>query len=331
MDAVVYTSKGEVKHTQLAEPEPGPGEILVRMKASGMCHTDVDILHGRYGNCTFPLVPGHEYAGIVEAHGEGVVGLETGDQVVVDPNIHCGACRSCRKGHAHLCENLGGYGTTLNGGFGELSVVRADHAFAVADMPADRAALAEPVGCVLNGLGSVGTDGAESALVFGAGPIGILMALALRARGVHEITVVDLQDDRLELAGSFDLGTVHARSERMASHRHGADIVIDATGVAEVAEGLTGYAANGGSVLIFGVCPPGARISLEPFEIFRRQLRVCGSHSLNHNIPEALDVIRDIGPAIDRLISHRVALSEVPSFLQCFGAAATLKVQAAGR
>ncbi|MGI9333185.1 MAG: alcohol dehydrogenase catalytic domain-containing protein, partial [Gammaproteobacteria bacterium] len=257
MDAVVYTEKGTVQHAQIAEPEAGPGEVIVRMKASGMCHTDLDILHGRYGTGTFPLVPGHEYAGVIEASGDGVVGLQTGDLVVVDPNIHCGACRSCAKGQTNLCENLGGYGTTRNGGFGEFSVVRADHAVAVADMPADRAALAEPVGCVLNGLSAVDTEGAESALVFGAGPIGMFLALALRARGVHEVTMVELQDDRLELADSFELGTVHANSDRMTSYRHGVDIVIDATGVAQVAERLTRYAANGGSVLMFGVCPPG--------------------------------------------------------------------------
>jgi threonine dehydrogenase-like Zn-dependent dehydrogenase len=142
--------------------------------------------------------------------------------------------------------------------------------------------------------------------------------------------MVDLQEQRLEFADSFELGTVHASSERMARYRHGVDVVVDATGVPQVAEGLTRYAANGGSVLLFGVCPPGTHISLEPFEVFRRQLRVCGSHSLNHNIPQALDVIRDIGPTIDRLISHRVALSEVPSFLQKFGGTDTLKVQAMG-
>ena len=330
MDAVVYTGKGKVEHSSIGTPEPGPGEVLIRVQASGMCHTDIDVLNGRYGNSTFPLVPGHEYAGVIEANGEGVDGLATGDQVVIDPNLHCGSCRPCRQGKTNLCENLGAYGVTRDGGFGEYCVVRADHAIPVADLPPDRAALAEPVGCVLNGLETIGTEGAEEALIFGAGPIGMLMGLTIRTRGVDNVTMVDVQDSRLELAQSFGLGTLRADSGRMKELRHAVDIAVDATGVAEVAEGLTDYASNGGKVLYFGVCPPDARISVAPFEIFRRQLRIAGAHSLNHNIPQALDVIRNIGPEIDRLVSHRVPLAEIPAFLQKFGGAATLKVQAMG-
>lgn len=330
MDAIVYTRQGQVEHSNIDVPEPGPGEVLIRVMASGMCHTDIDVLHARYGNSTFPLVPGHEFAGVIAANGDGVNGLAVGDQVVIDPNLHCGTCRSCRKGQTNLCENLGAYGVTRNGGFGEFCVVQADHAITVADMPPDRAALAEPVGCVLNGLDAIGTDGADSALIFGAGPIGMLMALAMRTRGVANITMVDLRDSRLELAQTFGFANMRADSKQIADFRHAVDIVVDATGVAKVAEGLTYYAANGGGVLYFGVCPPDARISVAPFDIFRRQLRIAGAHSLNHNIPQALDVIRKVGPDIDRLVSHRVALSAIPNFLRKLGGDSTLKVQAMG-
>ena len=329
MQAIVYTGLGVITHGQLDTPEPAPGEVLIRVKASGVCHTDIDVLHGRYGPSAFPLVPGHEYAGVVEMCGDGVDELAVGDQVVIDPNIHCGTCRSCRRGQTNLCENLGAYGVTCNGGFGEFCVVQADHAIPVVDMPAERAALAEPVGCVLNGLEAIGTDGAENALVFGAGPIGMLLGLALRVRGVTDVTMVDLQESRLELATSFGLEALHASSEDLQTYRQAVDIAVDATGVSTVAEGLCNYAANGGRVLYFGVCPPDAQILISPFEVFRRQLRIGGAHSLNHNISKALDVIREIGPDIDRLISHRVALQDIPGFLdKTFGSESTLKVQA---
>ena len=93
------------------------------------------------------------------------------------------------------------------------------------------------------------------------------------------------------------------------------DMVVDATGVQKVAEGLINYAANGGNVLFFGVCPPDVTIAVSPHEVFRRQIRLAGTHSLNHNIPQSLQAIKSIGPDIERLISHRVELNEIKGFL----------------
>ena len=315
MKAITYESHGEVQSSDIAEPSAGSDDVVIRVHASGICHTDIDILYGRYGNSTFPLVPGHEYAGEIVATGNNVENFTTGERVVVDPNIHCGNCKACKKGLFNLCDKLGAYGVTVNGGFAEHSVVHKDNVVPIGDLSYGVAALAEPVGCVLNGLDAFNTDAVENALVFGAGPIGMLMALCLRTRGVKDVTMVDLDEARLSLAESFGLTAIAAGSSQLDGLKKSVDLAVDATGVPKVAEGLINYAANGGNVLFFGVCPPGEKVAISPNEVFRRQIRLAGTHSLNHNIPESLEAINSIGPDINKLISHRVELSEIKGYL----------------
>ena len=315
MKAITYKSHGEVQSSDIEEPSAGSDDVVIRVHASGICHTDIDILYGRYGNSTFPLVPGHEYAGEIVATGNNVEKFTTGERVVVDPNIHCGNCKACKKGLFNLCDKLGAYGVTVNGGFAEHSVVHKDNVVPIGDLTYGVAALAEPVGCVLNGLDAFDTNAVENALVFGAGPIGMLIALCLRTRGVMDVTMVDLDEARLSLAESFGLSAIAAGSSQLDGLKKSVDLAVDATGVPKVAEGLIDYAANGGNVLFFGVCPPGEKVAISPNEVFRRQIRLAGTHSLNHNIPESLEAIKSIGPDINNLISHRVELSEIKGYL----------------
>lgn len=329
MRAIIYQAPGEIETGTLENPTPNAHEVLVQVHASGICHTDIDVLYGRYGTSTYPLVPGHEYAGNIVAVGNKVTQFEEGQRIVVDPNIHCGQCRACKKGLTNLCDTLGAYGVTVNGGFAEFSVIHQDNVVPIDDdMSYGIAALAEPVGCVLNGVDAVDTDSISNAIVFGAGPIGMLMALTLRTKGVNDITMVDINESPLELAASYGLKTLSANSSELTQLERSVDLAVDATGVTKVAEGLINYAANGGNVLFFGVCPPGETIAVSPHDIFRRQIRMVGTHSLNHNIPEALETIKKIGPDISRLISHSVELNEIKGFLDKSNQSNSLKVQA---
>ncbi len=328
MKAVMFDALGSVGLSEIDVPKPAADEVLLRVAASGVCHTDIEILHGGYGASDFPLVPGHEFAGVVEEVGEKVASFTVGDRVVVDPNLSCGECRACRKGLANLCEILGAYGVSTNGGFAEYSAVKAENLVDIGDMPFDMAALAEPMGCVLNGVDAVGTNGVERVLVFGAGPIGILMAMALRTRGVSEISLVDLAPHRLELAGSFGFTPIASGSSEHEALAHSMDLSVDATGIPAVAETLPGYTANGGKVLYFGVCPQDARVEVSPYDVFRRQLTIAGAHSLNHNIADAIAALRATGQDVTRLVSHRLQLEEIPKVLMKEGPEGTLKVQA---
>lgn len=328
MKAISFPAKDAVRLVDLPDPNPGPGEVIVSVRASGLCHTDIEVMRGNYGTSAFPVVPGHEFAGVVAGIGPGVVAVAEGDRVVIDPNIACATCRACRRGRVHLCDSLGAYGVTVDGGFATHCVVRADALHPVGDMSFAMAALAEPMGCVLNGIDALAPAAAETALIFGAGPMGVLMGLALRAQGVAGVAMVDIDPDRLTLADSFGFAAIASGSAALAAWRHGADLAVDATGVPAVAAGLPGYLAPGGAGLFFGVCPSDARIEIAPFDIFRRQLRLAGSHSLNRNIPAALATIRAIGPDIAQVVSHSLPLDEVAEILASGAPAGSLKIQA---
>ncbi len=142
------------------------------------------------------------------------------------------------------------------------------------------------------------------------------------------MSVVDLRESRLDFVRSLGLRAVAARSSELEQFREATDLTVDATGVPSVAERLVGYTANGGTALFFGVCPPDSRISVAPFEIFRRQIRIAGAHSLNHdNIPEALEVLRNKGDAMRKVISHHVPLSDIGDYLRKVGGDDSMKVQ----
>jgi len=203
MKAILFTARNEVSYCDLPDPKPGPGEVVVDVKASGICHTDYEVLKDNYGTGAFPVVPGHEYAGVISDLGEGVKGVAIGDRVVVDPNLECGDCSACARGWAHLCENLGAYGVTVHGGFAQKSLVKAEAVHGIGDLSFAQAALAEPMGCVLNGVDAVHSPWMEEALIFGAGPMGLLLAIALKEEGIENVVLSDISEDRLELAASF--------------------------------------------------------------------------------------------------------------------------------
>ena len=327
MQAIVFSDRNTVELKNLPDPRPGPTEVLIEVHASGICHTDFEVLHGNYGTSAFPVIPGHEYAGMVLEVGSEVADLRTGDRVVVDPNLECGNCRACKRGWAHLCEALGAYGVTCHGGFAEHSVIQASRAHLIGDMPYDIAALSEPLGCALNGLDAAQADRAENALILGAGPIGLLLAIGMRVSGVKDISLVDIDEGRLRLAESFGFGAVASQNAEQEVSRHGIDLVVDATGVPAAASKLTDYISNGGVGLFFGVCPSDARIQIAPFELFRRQITLAGSHSLNHNIPQALKVLQAYGDDIARVVSHRMPFEEIATIFDGNSLKNSLKIQ----
>jgi threonine dehydrogenase-like Zn-dependent dehydrogenase len=150
---------------------------------------------------------------------------------------------------------------------------------------------------------------------------------------VPQVAVADINEHRLAFVESLGLEPVVSGSQALDKRQRSFDFVADATGIAKVAESMVGFTADGGTVLVFGVCAPDARIAVAPFEIFRRQIRIAGSHSLNRNIPQALDILKQDfsganGCSMARLVSHRLPLEEMlPFFTKHGGDPATMKVQ----
>lgn len=294
-------------------PEPGPEEVLIEVRRAGVCGTDVHIWHGGYELAGFPLVPGHEFAGVVASVGERVTRYAPGDRVTADPNIPCLTCRECQRNMFNQCHDLSVVGVTRDGAFAQYVVVPERVVYAIGELSFAAGALVEPLACVVWGLKRIELHPGDRAIVFGAGPMGCLLMQALKASGAAAVTIVDREPSRLELAAQ--LGATHAfhadevtveRTRRNAPD--GYELVVDATGVPGVIEASTAYARPGGTIWIFGVAPEAAVARVRPYELFRRDLRLVGSFALNKTFQEALSMIRGGAVQVEPLVSHVVSL-----------------------
>jgi 2-desacetyl-2-hydroxyethyl bacteriochlorophyllide A dehydrogenase len=329
MKALQFPSRNQMQVVDLPQPEPNQGEALVRVHSSGICHTDVEILRGNYPTL-YPVVPGHEFAGTVEAVGPGLSSDWVGKRIVVDPNRPCRECSACRAGLFNKCIRLKTYGSSLDGGFQEFVAIAGDCLVPIADLPFEEAALAEPLACVLHGVNRLTIPPKGEVLIFGAGPIGVLMQVALQAGDAKpEVTVVDLQPSRLEKAKRLGAAEVVLADKIRQEHfRERFSVVIDATGAPSVVEQLPWYTRDRGTILLFGVCPPDRFVNYSPYEVYYRELTIQGSYSLNGELPQALGILSEGKIPTQEVVTHRISLEDVPQHLSNPGTAGSLKIQA---
>ena len=291
-------------------PEPGRDDVLIEVHASGICGTDLHILKGEY-KAQYPLIPGHEFSGVVSAVGENVTRFKIGDRVTADPNIPCNRCPACQRNAPNQCENLAAVGVTRDGGFAEYVVAPESNIFAIGDLSFSAAALVEPLACVVWGLKRVEVQPGDSALVFGAGPMGCLLAQGLRKAGAARVVITDVAPQRLALAASLGVTeTILAdeQSQRLATHSF--DIVADATGVVSVIEQAFGYVRSRGKFWMFGVVPPDQCVSISPYDIFRKDLSIIGSFAVSRTFHESIALIQSGAIQVEPLISHKLRLED---------------------
>jgi threonine dehydrogenase-like Zn-dependent dehydrogenase len=320
MKAAVVTRPGTVLVREVPDLQPGPGDVLIRVAAAGVCGTDVHIVTGHHMQATLPLVPGHEIAGHVESVGEGVRDLTVAQAVAVDPVIACGTCHFCRRGLRNHCLRFGAIGITQHGGFARYVIAPAVNTYPVGDLPLDQAVFAEPLGCIIWGLKRLDPPLASTALLFGAGPIGLLLLQGLLAKGVARVTVVDPVDRRLQTARQLGASlTLTPGPDLNGALRDAApfgfEVVAEATGNPAVVEGMLTYAAPGGKILIFGVGPEEARVAVSPYEVYAKDLSIFGSFSLAGTFSEALILLASGRIKTAPLVSHRLTLEELAEFL----------------
>ena len=320
MKAVRYA---EPEHWQLADlpdPEPGPGEVRVRVRAAGVCGTDVHLHHGEFGH-VYPLVPGHEVIGEVDQAGPGVdagaAGLAPGTLVAVDNMVSCGTCAMCRQARPAFCASLRAMGVFEDGGFAEYLNVPAVNCHPAGDLGPDVAVLAEPTACALHGIDILAPKPGCDALIFGAGPTGLILAQLLGAAGAARVTVAAPTAAKLELAAGWGAETVlAARADPGQAARQlrdrapdGFDVVIDATGVPAVLEQCPPLTAIGGTILVYGVTPEQAVWPVSPYDVFRRELTIKGSFSQAFSFDRALRMLRAGRVRTDGMITHRFGLA----------------------
>jgi threonine dehydrogenase-like Zn-dependent dehydrogenase len=305
---------------EVPDLKPGPGDVLIRVASAGVCGTDVHIVTGHHVQVTLPLVPGHEIAGHVESIGEGVHDLTAGQAVAVDPVIACGTCHFCLRGLRNHCLRFGAIGVTRPGGFARYVIVPAANTHPVGDMPLDQAVFAEPLGCIVWGLKRLDPPLASTALLFGAGPIGLLLLQGLLVRGVARVTVVDPVEHRLRIARQLGASLAltpgpELNETLLDAAPFGYEVVAEATGSPAVVKEMAAYAAPGGKILIFGVSPEEARVPLSPFEVYAKDLSIIGSFSLAGTFPEALTLLASGRIKTAPLVSHRLPLEGLGEFL----------------
>ena len=330
MRAVVYDAPGEFTVCDVPTPEPAPGQVRVRMTAAGMCGTDLHLHEGQF-LAAFPLTPGHETLGVVDALGAGVSAdgsgspLAMGQQVVVNPNSSCRACAYCAEGRPWLCDGFAGIGSSTPGGFAEFLIAPASQVFDATGIDPDLAVLAEPSACISHLMDRLDPLSGCSVVVLGAGPTGVLLTQFLRMRGASIVALADPNEYKLELAGS--LGDVHTHvvdrveiessfSALLATQGHAFDVVIDATGRAAVMERLPLLARNGGRIVYYGVADEADLVSISPFEVFRRELTIMGSFTEVDSFPDALAAFRSGAIRTDGLITHRYPLADYVAALE---------------
>ncbi len=330
MRAVVVERPHLWQVADVPDPKPQEGEVVIAVSACGVCGTDRHIFEGEFP-AVLPLVPGHEFGGEVVAIGSKVKLVKVGDFVVVHPNIPCRLCAFCREGNEHLCRHLRAYGVHLPGGFAQFIAVRAENVHPAEGLTPQQAAWAEPLACCLHGLNKVGVLFGERVLVLGCGPIGLLLIQLALLRGASEVVAVDVAPTRRNMAKQ--LGAAFALTpDELSEHGKeiapdGFSLVIEATGNPQaVVQGLQ-QVRVGGRFLQFGVCPPAATIPVSPFTIYRHEITIVGSFSLNRELPAAISLLRSGRVNVGALTTHQLPLDGFGTALQLMREGKALKVQ----
>lgn len=330
MQAVVFSKPETVVVEHVSDPTCEADEVIVQVKRAGICGTDLHIYRNDYLS-NFPLIPGHEFVGIVVEVGQDVFDLQQGDRVVVDPDLYCGHCFYCRNQQANHCINWQGIGVTRPGGFAEYVTVPTRACYKLPDTISDtQATFIEPLACVIHGLNRLHTHPADELLIFGAGPIGLLLLQALQHSGAAKIVVVEKHDHRRALASQLGAVSVAADENQAATLRelapHGFSIVVDATGVPSVIEQALNYLRPRGQYLQFGVASSTAKVAWSPYELFRNDWTILGSYSQCYTFLPAISWLANGKIDVASLLSHTFPLTDFPYALERFARGETLKV-----
>ena len=317
MKALVYSAPETFEIKDVPEPEVGPDEVLIKVRACGICKTDLHIHRGEFIS-EFPLTPGHEFAGEVAAIGEEVDGLEPGDRVTADNAVPCGYCYYCRHGEPLYCENFYSLGCNGPGGFAQFVVVRLDKVFPLPEsMSFDEAVFTEPTACVVHCMDVVGMRPGDEVLLYGAGPAGLILAQMIKDCGASRLVVAAPTKSKLDLAANLaaDHTVTVSRSDESTGFDEieslapmGYDIIFDATGSAGVTSRCPGVTKSGGKVVVFGVPDEKAMISVSPYDIYRREISLIGSFAQVLCFPRALGFLSSGAVQVKPLITHKFPL-----------------------
>ncbi|WKX73294.1 zinc-dependent alcohol dehydrogenase family protein [Streptomyces sp. XD-27] len=327
MRAVVIETPGTYSVETVADPSPGPGEVVVAVAAVGICGTDVHIVDGEFAPTPYPIIPGHEFTGEVVALGSGVTGVRTGDRVAVDPSLFCGACHFCAVGRGNLCERWGAIGDTVDGAMAEYVTVPAANCHRLPEsVDLVQGTLIEPLSCAVHGFDVLPRDLGSHYLIYGAGTMGLMMLQLAVGAGAASVSMVDLNTDRLEVARGLGADAVATGADAF-DRPQGWEVVIDCTGAVPAIEDGLSRVRRGGTFQQFGVAPSEAKAAFSPFRIYNDEITVVGSMAVVHSFGRAVELMGKGVVDAATMITHSFALEEFGDALQAFRAGHGRKIQ----
>lgn len=324
MPAAVFYAPQDIRYEQVDVPTIADGEVLVRVRAAGICGTDVRIMKGGK-KVAAPIIIGHELAGEVAAVGAGVEDVKVGDRVTVEPVIPCGKCALCLMGRRNICLTRPTIGYEYDGAFAEYvripeNAVRAGNIIRLPDnISFEEAAIAEPLAACVNGIDRGNIQLGDTVLVLGAGPIGLVHLQLSRASGATHVYVSEPNEQRRQTALEFGAdGVIDPLNEDLVAkvkgwtNGLGADVVIVASGVPAAMEAGMRAVRKGGTFNIFAGSPPNSSFACDPNLVHYSELIVTGSsgHTAAH-MKRAIDLIASGVLDAKRLITHRFELAQI--------------------
>ena len=318
---------GILQVVDIPEPTCAPDEVLIRVAACGICGSDVHGYTGASGRRIPPIVMGHEAAGVIEHVGAEVKGYQVGGRVTFDSTVYCGKCEFCRRGEINLCDNRQVLGVSCgdyrrNGAFAELVAVPARILYRLPDeFPFEEAAMLEAVSVALHGVRVTQMKGNESALVIGAGMIGLLTAQAARAAGCGSVMSADVDAARLKMAEEVGItDTLHFGSKELVDEvmrrtgGRGVDVVLEAVGLGETVVASIECVRRGGTVTLIGNIQPEVPLPLQ--RVVTREVRLQGSCASAGEYGEAIRLMSEGAITVKPLISAKSSLEQASDWFR---------------
>lgn len=315
MKAVVIKEPKSISLQEVEIPNPGPGFVRIKVKAAAICATDLEVLDGNIP-ANYPLTPGHEWSGIVDAVGSKEDEHWLGKRVIGSSDVVCLTCEACRSGNWRYCESFEEIGFKRNGAYAEYAIMPA---YGLVELPEnvsfEQGALCEPLGVALGTLEKTGAKFGDTCLIMGAGSIGLCMLAAAKAMGLKDIVVVATSEKRLKIAKQLGATRTIASSkedvlEVMKKMRpKGTDVVIDATGIEVCIQQCLKLARKGGTVALAGY-GRGKVMNIRMDDIHINNLRVVGAGNNWNQHKKAVTMMADGSVNLECFVTNKIKLED---------------------
>ena len=324
MKAAVFYTKEDLRVEEREIPKAYGDKVLIKIKACGICGTDMHIFDGDEGAAPTPAgtTLGHEFSGEVVEIGEMVNGIKVGDKVCVDPNKLCNECSFCKDGVGHFCENMIGIGTTVDGGFAEYCLVPMSQVYKFEkDITFAEAAMTEPVACCLHGIDMCNINVGDTVLVIGGGMIGLIMLQLAKLKGAATLILVEpiaeKRDHALKLGADIVIDPINENTAEVLAKNNITRIntVIECVGKTATIEQAISLAGKYSTVMMFGLTRPNDEIKVKPFEIFKKEIVLKASFINPYTQSRALKLIENKKVDVSSMIYKQIPLAELPSVL----------------